>query len=238
MGCWGSKNNNNAQTSSKQPEVAELEVPMPLTRKLSWTKEAYQWRWLLRTSQSLVAACLYVVSTWVRAPSLPVPLQLLLALLLAPPFSLAYHWLSLNQAGGYYDTYLEMFTELPRHLQDIQRRNSLEYHAEIEHERRDGIVRTVNGLEAGILFLAMAFLGALCSSTRHSMGFASDFAWRCVETCVYFGLHRTIGSNIFEGRYMGLLQPEAMWYFECVLADSSTVDCRMTPILQHPEPSY
>jgi hypothetical protein len=167
-------------------------------------------------------------------------LQFFLALLLTPPLTLGYHFLSLNKAGGYYDTYIEMFTELPQHVKDILRRDSLQYREEIEHERVDGIVRTVNGLETGIVFLVVSWIGAMLSVTRQSTGFASDFAWRCVETAVFFLLHRLIGGNMLQGKYYGLLQPEAMWYFECVMSDPpmSRVDCRMTPVLQHPDPSY
>lgn len=238
MGCWGSKNGGNNNGNKLNPTAAETEAPPPRPRKLPWTPEASQWRWLLRTTQSLVAACLYVASTWIRAPTLPVLLQLFLALLLMPPLTLAYHFLSLNKAGGYYDNYVEMFTQLPQLIKNIRCRNSSEYRAEIEHERRDGIVRTVNGLETGALFLLVAWPGALLSGARHTSDFASGFLWRIAETTVFFCLHRLLGGNVLEGAYSGFMQPEAMWYFECVLSDTAGVDCRMTPILQHPEPSY
>jgi len=236
MGCWGSKQNNGNQFTREATEIEHPKQP----QKLGWTREASQWRWLLRTTHSLVAACLYVASTWVRAPTLPVLLQFFLALLLSPPLTLAYHFLSLNKAGGYYDNYIEMFTEFPQHIKDILRRDTPQYRDEIEHEREDGIVRTVNGLETGVLFLIVSWLGAMLSGTRQSTGFASDFIWRCSETAVFFTLHRLLGGNMLQGKYYGLLQPEAMWYFECVLSDphAQKGDCRMTPVLQHPDPSY
>eukprot|EP00419_Tripos_fusus_P011115 CAMPEP_0172656664 /NCGR_PEP_ID=MMETSP1074-20121228/1513_1 /TAXON_ID=2916 /ORGANISM="Ceratium fusus, Strain PA161109" /LENGTH=265 /DNA_ID=CAMNT_0013471541 /DNA_START=49 /DNA_END=846 /DNA_ORIENTATION=+ len=265
MGCLGSKTGGNSKQSQREvascpphaarnveenlaeeeddedgdQEATEPEPPKQ-SHKLPWSREASKWRWLLRTTHSLVASCLYVASTWVRAPNLPVLLQFFLALLLTPPLTLAYHFLSLNKAGGYYDTYIEMFTEFPQHVKDILRRDAPQYQDEIEHERLDGIVRTVNGLETGVIFLTVSWLGAMLSGARQSTGFASDFVWRCIETAVFFLLHRLIGGNMFEGRYYGLIQPEAMWYFECVLSDppTSRVDCRMMPVLQHPDPPY
>lgn len=232
MGCWSSKE---ANRKSYLPEVV---LESPEARKLPWSAQATQWRWLLRTTQSLVAAALYSMSTLLRPPSLPVFFQMFVALLVAPPFTLAYHLLSMNQAGGYYATYLEMFTELPQHIRDIQRRESSEYRTEIEHERRDGIVRTVNGLESGMVFITVSWIAALCSSTRHNLDFTSDFTWRCTETFFMLGIHRLIGANVFDGRYRGLLQPEAMWYFESYVNSRGGVDCRMIPLEQHPDPSY
>merc|ERR1712183_623674 len=124
-------------------------------------------------------------------------------------------------------TYLEMFTELPQHIRDLQRRDSVEYRTEIEHERRDGIVRTMNGLESGIVFITVACVAAICSGARHGSDFTSDFIWRCKETACMLGIHRLISANVFEGRFRGLIQPESMWYFESYLNERSGVECRM-----------
>jgi len=218
-------------------EEGEEPAPEPPRQKMTWTREASQWRMLLRTAQSLIATCLYVVSTWIRnAPQHAISVQLLLVLLLAAPFSLAYHFLSLNKAGGYYDGFVEMFTNFPRHFNDIQKRGSSEYKAEIEHEREDGIVRTVDALQTGLLFLIVSWLSALIVPSS-SGSVASDYLGRCLETAAFFGLHRAYGEHFFPGHFYGLIQPEAMWHFSCVQF-AANADWKMTPVLQHPDPSY
>lgn len=260
MGCWGSKNQEKATCEPMDPpsgswggqQVGKFQVPAPVDGhiRLPWAAEATKWRWLLRTSQSLVAVTLYGLTTWLRFPSGPVWLQGLAATALNLPFMVAYHWLSMNSAGGYYDTFAEMYLKLPQHFQDITRRGSYDYHEDIDQERRTGIVRTVNALESGIVFLSVAIsslvLGGLCGLATGSNG--SDIvggpSWRFCEWTMFLFAHRIIGANIFEGKHYGLIQPEAMWQFECVLADRTdsgsgvTVDCRMRPLQRHPHPSY
>jgi len=261
MGCWGSKSEDESKDSTGAPCVppagtqqtaAKFQSPAPIDGhiRLPWAAEATKWRWLLRTSQSLVAATLYGLGTWLRFPSAHVALQSLAAVVLDAGFIIAYHGLSMNNAGGYYDTFAEMFSRLPQHLEDIRRRGGYDYHVDIEQERRNGIVRTVNALESGIVFLAVSLaslsLAGICGLATGSTGsaFASGYTWRFFEWSSFLAIHRLIGANIFEGKHYGLLQPEAMWQFECVLADYTeaangvTVDCRMRPLPRHPHPSY
>jgi len=222
----------------KEPKHAAEPAPEPRLQKQEWTSEASQWRRLLRNAQSLLAACLYMVSTWIRyAPNHTILGQFLLSLLLVPPVTLAYHLLSQNRAGGYYDGYVEMFVQLPQHVRDVMKRGSLQYKAEIEHEHEDGIVRTVNGLETGVLFVLVSWLSALLMPV--SPGNArSDFSGCCVETFVFFCLHRICGGNIFSGQCYGLLQPEGMWHFHRVPSPLASADWRMTPVSYHPDPCY
>mmetsp|Transcript_102228 Transcript_102228/g.310193 ORF Transcript_102228/g.310193 Transcript_102228/m.310193 type:complete len:248 (+) Transcript_102228:3-746(+) len=247
MGCWGSKQTGDEEACGKLHDP--VKAPLSNRARLPWAAEATKWRWLLRTSQSLVAACLYVVCTWLRLPSEAVGLQLLLAAVLVVPFMLVYHWLSLNGAGGYYDTFAEMLREVPQYVRTVSRRDGYEYRAEIEQERRNGIVRAVDGLGSGLVFLVVSWaslgIAGLCgvASGVDGADFAATFSWRMAEWTSFLALHRLVGANVFEGKYLGLLQPEALWQFECVLADCEApgnvgVDCRMRPLLQHPNPSY
>jgi len=179
-----------------------------------------------------------MVSTWIRnEPNHSVLGQFLLSLLLVPPVTLAYHLLSQNRAGGYYDGYVEMFVQLPQHVRDIMKRGSPQYKAEIEHEHEDGIVRTVNGLETGVLFVLVSWLSVLLMPVKPG-NVASDFIGRSVETLVFFGLHRIYGGNLVQGQFYGLIQPEGMWHFYRVQSYAAPADWRMTPVLQHPNPSY
>uniref|UniRef100_A0A7S0FBJ4 Uncharacterized protein n=1 Tax=Pyrodinium bahamense TaxID=73915 RepID=A0A7S0FBJ4_9DINO len=194
---------------------------------------ANKWRCLLRTSQSLMAMCLYGSSTFLRFPTRPLVLQLLIALCLAPVFALAYHALSMNRAGSYYNNFVEMFTELPRLFINVGRRDTDIYRAEIDHEQREGIVRTVNGLESGLLFLLANWATLVAAYSSGYM--ASDLRWRYTETVMFFVLHRTLGANLLKGRYRGLLQPESMWLFQ---SDAKGADCHIRPLTAHPQPSY
>lgn len=196
--------------------------------RIPWPRVASKWRWLLRTCQSVVAMCLYGVSTFIR--SFLFPQQHLFVIGFMPIFALSYHMLAFNRAGGYYDTLGEMATELPVFLGNFVRRGDSNYLAQIVHERQEGIVRTVNGLETGVLFVAVTYV-RFASGGLQDDGLTS----RCVETLVFFILHRLLGANVLRGRYMGLLQPEAMWRFEC---DSLCEECYMRPLQQHPHPSY
>mmetsp|Transcript_2668 Transcript_2668/g.6261 ORF Transcript_2668/g.6261 Transcript_2668/m.6261 type:complete len:256 (+) Transcript_2668:85-852(+) len=255
MGCYGSKRepgeaNDKPPWNPAQPHnVAPAQNQQQL--RLPWAAEATKWRWLLRTSQSSVAATLYVFSSWLRLPSRPVWLQIFLSLVLVLPFSYVYHWLSMNSAGGYYDTFAQMYARVPQYLETISRRDSFEYQMEIERERRSGIVRMVDGLESGLVFLlvSLASLTAagVCglASGNDGSDFASSWPWRFSEWTIFFAVHRLIGANIFEGRHWGLLQPEALWQFDCILAEfqnpeavSVSVDCRMKALEHHPNPSY
>lgn len=258
MGCTASKTSdthgqslclvpNILYTQCEEPPIedvreegAEAKLAAKPPQKVTWTTEGLHWKRLFLTAQSLVAACLYVVSTWVRNSHHAIPMQFLLSLLLVAPFSLAYHFLSLNKAGGYYDGYVEMFTNFPRHFRDNilkRERNSSQYKAEIEHERDDGIVRTVDGLETGLLFLIVSWFSALVSPTG-SANIASDYLGCCLQTVAFFGLHRLYGENVFPGQFYGVTQPEAMWHFRCVQSNAANADWKMTPVLQHPNPSY
>jgi len=224
----------------KQHEPAPEPAPelQEEDQKLQWTPEASQWRRLLRNTQSLLAACLYIVSTWVRnVPHHTALGQFLLSLLIAPAFTLAYHLLSQNEAGSYYDGYIEMFAHFPQHFRDIRKRGSPQYKTEINHEHEEGIVRTVNALETGVLFLLMSWLSALLWPSNPG-NFAIDCICRCVETGAFFGLHRIYGGNFFPGQFYGLIQPEGMWYFHGAQSHAACTDWRMTPVSQHPNPSY
>jgi len=133
------------EKNTEQGKVQETQK-----RKVEWTPEAEQWRMRLRTTQSLIAAFLYVVSTWIRnAPHHWVSTHLLLALLLAAPFTLVYHFLSWNRAGSYYDGYVEMFTKFPQHFLESTKKGSFcpvpPDFKEIGHERENGNVRNVDG---------------------------------------------------------------------------------------------
>lgn len=201
----------------------------------AWAAHAARWRFLLRTSQSLVATCLYGVSTFARWPSRPVPLQFLIAVLVAPVFVLLYHELSMNQAGSYYSSFLQMFTQLPRLFLNLGRRDSDAYRKEMERERCEGIVRTVNGLESGVIFLVVNSVTLGASAALSIPSLAGEIRWRFLETAFLFMLHRALGANVFEGRYGGLLQPESMWRFE---REPQSSECRIRPLLAHPQPSY
>lgn len=200
-----------------------------------WAAAAVKWRWLLRTSQSLVAMCLYGACTLLRLPWRPLGLQFLLALVIAPLHAGLYHVLSLNRAGSYYNNFAEMFTQLPRLWQNMHRRDLAGYPAEIAHERREGIVRTVNGLESAILFVLCNWASLLAAMALSRDTLVLDNRWRVTETLAFFLLHRLLGANVLRGRYAGLLQPESMWQFEC---DSDGVECHMRPLMVHPTPSY
>jgi len=225
-----------APEPAPEPACPERETELG-QQKMQWTPEASQWRRLLRNAQSLMAACLYMVSTWVRnVPHHSVLGQFLLSLLIAPAFTLAYHLLSQNRAGSYYDGYIEMFAHFPQHFRDILKRGEQRYKAEIEHEQGDGIVRTVNGLETGVLFLLVSWLALLWPANPGNI--ASDCIGRCLETAAFFGLHRIYGGNMIQGQFYGLIQPEGMWHFHGVQSYAEPADWRMTPVLQHPDPSY
>lgn len=199
-----------------------------------WAEDANRWRFLLRTSQSLVATCLYGMSTFIRGPSRPMLVQFLIAAILAPLFAFVYHELSLNRAGSYYDTFLQMFLQLPRLLSVIVRRNADEYRNSVQRERLDGVVRTVNGLESGLLFLLLSHLTLIVALL--SVGeLILDLRWKCCETALFFILHRLWGANVFKGRFLGLLQPESMWQFE---RDLDGTKCRMRPLGAAPVAPY
>jgi len=200
-----------------------------------WAAAATKWRWLLRTSQSLMAMCLYGGSTFLRMPGRAVGLQFVLALLVSPLFSFVYHLLSLNRAGSYYNTYLEMFTQLPRLLLVMGRRDAHNYHAEIMNERREGVVRTVNGLESAVIFILVNWATLAASAMCSTGTLAGDNRWRCIETAVFFLFHRGLGANVLRGRCAGLLQPESMWQFE---SDPESMECHMRPLTAHPQPPY
>jgi len=222
----------------KDSEPAPEPAPEQQSKKLQWSPEASQWRRLLRNAQSLLAAFLYMVSTWVRrAPPHTVLRQVLLSLLIAPPLTLAYHLLSQNKAGGYYNGYVEMFLHLPQHFRAVLKRGSPQYKAEIEHERGDGIVRTVNGLETGVLFLLVSCFSILLWPANPG-NVTSALMARCVETGAFFCLHRLIGVNVFQGQFYGLMQPEGMWHFDYVQSRGPRAEWRMTPVSQNPVPSY
>uniref|UniRef100_A0A7S4T859 Uncharacterized protein n=1 Tax=Alexandrium monilatum TaxID=311494 RepID=A0A7S4T859_9DINO len=197
--------------------------------------DAVRWRFLLRTSQSLVASCIYAAGTFVRLPTRPLALQFLIAVFVAPLVALLYHELSMNQAGSYYDNFLQMFTQLPRFCLNLGMRDSAIYRQRVEQERCGGIVRTVNGLETGVLFVVVSTATLCASAVLAINGLAGDLRWKCAETAFFFALHRTLGANLLEGRRCGFLQPESMWRFEC---DPQGAECRIRPLHNHPQPSY
>jgi len=259
MGCW------------RSVPVAELyldggEPPHPrpvgfeasgvssrVSPRLPWTNEASKWRWLLRTCQSLVAAVLYAAGMMLRVPNQPTHVQLILGTLWTLPFMLIYHWLSMNQSGGYYDTFQDMFVKFPEHLRTVlQRGTSTKYLMEIEYEHRSGIVRTVNALESGFVHMLVssmslgiaAGLWAACdSSDRASCPGSLTTSWLVLECLFFFGVHRMLGANVFKGKYRGFLMPEAMWEFKSIIDrvpgdPYGRVDCTIRPLRSHPEPVY
>uniref|UniRef100_A0A7S1QMR6 Uncharacterized protein n=1 Tax=Alexandrium catenella TaxID=2925 RepID=A0A7S1QMR6_ALECA len=120
-------------------------------------------------------------------------------------------------------------------LLNMGRRDSEAFRKALELERCQGIVRTVSGLETGVMFVLMnsATLGASVALSIDAL--PGDLGWRFVETALFFMLHRALGANVFEGRYAGFLQPESMWRFDC---ESPGAECRIRPLQEHPEPTY
>jgi len=218
------------EVEKKETEPAPEPAPelQQEEEKLEWTEEASQWRRLLRNTQSLLAACLYIVCTWVRTVPRHTPLgQFLLTLLIVPAFTLAYHLLSQNRAGSYYDGYIGMFAHFPQHFRDVLKRGS----PEIKHEQENGmhVVRTVNGLETGVLFLLMSWLSALLWPSGPG-NILIDCIRRCVETAAFFCLHRIYGANFFPERF----QPQGMWHFYCLQSQPACANWKMKPVLQNP----
>ncbi|CAK0892773.1 unnamed protein product [Prorocentrum cordatum] len=206
--------------------------------------EARKQRWLLRTAHSLVAICLYAASMWIQTLTQQVWLDFALVFIFMP----LYHLTSRNGAGGYYNTFLEQFTELPQHLRDIRRRfaNDGAYQANIERERESGTARTVNAVESGILFLGVKAGSLLLAATALGchrglphVDRACGRVWLALEAVAFCVVHRTVGANVFRGSYGGLIQPEGMWKLSSV-RDPGTgkVTCTAIPLEQHPDPSY
>lgn len=182
-----------------------------------------------------------------KAPSVnlaqPSPLlHLLILLALALPFMPLYHLLSRNGAGGYYDTFSEMFTKLPQHFQNIARRHGEDYAASIQTEHQRIVFRTVNGLESGVIFVVVGFVMApymKFSMLAPFMKASAAGPW-LTKAAVFFLLHRTYGANLLEGDCMGLFQPEGMWRLRCK-AGEDTNDAHsytLEPLLHCPEQSY
>jgi len=259
MGCWRSVPVARLCRDEDEPlhplpsgvDAANLHQLSP---RLPWTKEASKWRWILRTCQSLVASLLYIVGVCLRAAIQPTYLQLLLGLLWVLPFMVLYHWLSMNQSGGYYDTSLDMIVKLPEHLCNLMERGtSVKYRMQIAYEHRKGIVRTVNALESGIIYMFVssmslgiaAKLHETCVSRSGELDCPNSMPtkWLVTEWFLFLCIHRIIGANVFEGKYRGLLMPEAMWEFQS-MSDwmpgdpCSHVICTSKPLRSHPEPTY
>jgi len=258
MGCWRS-----VPATELYVDAGEPQRPRPVgfetagvsraSPRLPWTNEATKWRWLLRTCQSLVASVLYAAGMMLRVPNQPTHLQLMLGTFLTLPFMLIYHWLSMNQSGGYYDTFQDMFVKLLEHLHTVlERGTSSKYPVEINYEHRSGIVRTVNALESGVIFMFVssmslgiaAGLFETCdNSDRASCPGSLTTGWLVIECLFFLGIHRTLGANVFQGKYRGFLMPEAMWEFKSTVDripgdPYGRVDCSIRPLRRHPEPTY
>mmetsp|Transcript_6187 Transcript_6187/g.19813 ORF Transcript_6187/g.19813 Transcript_6187/m.19813 type:complete len:250 (-) Transcript_6187:216-965(-) len=177
--------------------------------------------------QACVGSGLYFFLSLVRL--VPVAGSLLFLLLPVPVFMPLYRRLSHNRAGGYYDTLVQQLTRLPQHQADIKRRGccqmSDEYRIGLERERRDGIVRACNALESALVCYMIA------------VPFLNLFPANPLEALAYYGLHRWIGSNPFDGRYGGLFQPEAMWRLASCQRSGEAAEGRLEPLEVHPSPS-
>ena len=135
----------------------------------------------------------------------------------------AYEMMSFNQAGGYYNSFLQMLSELPVHQEDIDRRDATRGNAHrvgLKHERDHGIYRCVNGLEMSVPFLLVAALSALA-------GCVVD--WRStlpLQAALVVLLNLSIAFA-----WCGLPHqwPEALWVLD---------DGMLRPMREHPVPSY
>mmetsp|Transcript_12944 Transcript_12944/g.29415 ORF Transcript_12944/g.29415 Transcript_12944/m.29415 type:complete len:298 (-) Transcript_12944:72-965(-) len=191
-----------------------------------WTPRASMWRNVLRTCQSLVAMLLYGLFSFLRPPRAPLVTQFALVVCVAPLFSFLYHHLSLNKAGGYYGSFVEMFARLPHHFQEVyEQAASGQLSLQVEAERRANIVRMVDGLESGVVFVLLSFASLLVA--RRIPSALPRSLELSAEVLMYFLVHRALGASLFVGMTGGLLQPQAMWQFDC---DPSGVECHMQPL--------
>jgi len=213
--------------------------------------EALILRFKLRSYQSLFATFLYFMSTKVRVFGSEAWQQLLFQVLTTPLLMFLYRHASLNRAGGYYNTFLEMFTELPQHADDFRRRvgNNAAYEAKISEEKTKGIFRNVNALETGIVsaLLVAAPSWLLAEGVAHKSKVAAassygTFLWRALEALAFLCWHLAIQLNAvqyFGLRFLGnslwgILQPEALWRFR--FSRSGAFEGLET-LTRHPEPS-
>uniref|UniRef100_A0A7S0AG94 Uncharacterized protein n=1 Tax=Pyrodinium bahamense TaxID=73915 RepID=A0A7S0AG94_9DINO len=199
---------------------------------LFWTAQGTKWRAVLRTCHSLIATCLYAASTLMRMPWLPLGLQCFYVVCLAPAYSILYHALSLNRAGTYYETLIEMFTKLPAYL--IERRTWRDDDGNImlramEVEQGACIVRTVDAFESTILFVLASWVSLI--GLRGFQDAVPRGVALIIEMLVVFSVHRGFGLNLLHDKCWGLLQPKAMWVFEC---EPHGMECRIRPLLKHP----
>ena len=122
------------------------------------------------------------------------------------PYQLLYSLGSLNGAGGYYETTWQMYARLDVHGADIERRGETAAHRDgLAAERKAGVHRCVNGLEAGVVYGLVAVSGAalgLVLDTRPLHGAQAAFV--------------VLGNLAISMAWFGLPHqwPEALWRHE------------------------
>lgn len=187
------------------------------TQEFVWSVAA------LKIYQALLAGMCYLgcaLACHRVTPSAARWLMLLSAVAALPLYSV----LSCNGAGGSYDNFVEMFTRLPNHSEDIERRTTSMKNAHrvgLRRERENGVYRMVNGVEASVAHNLVTVLGAVG-------GFVVD--WRSTMplqvACVVL-LNLAIAFASFGLPYQW---PEALWE---VRPDGS-----VHPMRSRPVPSY
>jgi hypothetical protein len=207
------------------------DAPQTPNRETDWWRGTPFVIVMLHNYQAVLAAALYFACSLFRLAT-PPGLRWLQPFVLVFPVMLIYHVLSGNKAGGYYNNFIEMYTNVWQHVDDITRRTGPEYKAEIRKEHETGVFRCVNALEYCILFFLESFIAVLTIQISEATGSNVDsWAWIFVETAFLLVLHRLVACNPFKGTQKGLFQPEALWQ---LMPDT----CNLIPFLLHPVPSY